>query len=604
MRSSQQCQGFVLSLKNGLARNGLAAAMIVLSGWLLLAPAIARAEVVAIRGATVIDGTGAPPMANAVVVIDGETIRAIGPAAEIPPDARVLSMEGHYIIPGLIDGHVHYRNWVGELFLNHGVTTVVDLGTLTEWIVAVKEGVDRGFIRGPRILTSGNILDSAEEQPDVFASRTARTKRSWRYKTFLEDAEEARRTVREMARQGVDLIKVYQDLDPPMLRAITAEADRLGLAVIGHSDNAFESAEAGLDGITHLWGISETCMSPGDQELFRQGGVESPYARTRPDCVARLIQDLVARNVYVNPLLSHEHKAVSDRKSDHEWEDYQLLRNPELAYIPMNARLGALSMYDRVRNYTRRYATNFPRLAELTVEDHALFRRGRENAQRFVRDFVQAGGKLFMGTDAGGGAKEVPGLSVHQELEEWVAAGLSPMEALVAATRNPAQLVGRNDLGTLEPGKLADLVILKANPLDDIRNSRQIAKVFQAGREVALGYDRNYAIPIPDPTRMELESSSYYPLPLISELSPKAVRERGPDLEIEIQGLGFLPQSTVKMDGIGLATEFIDTRTLKVRVPAQRLIGIGTRNIQVWNPPPGGGLSEGYGIVVYFAKEQ
>ncbi len=502
--------------------------VLLILGW-VLAPRVVRSEVIALRGVTVIDGTGAPPLPDAVVLIEGERIRELGKAIAIPAGARVLSLEGHYVIPGLIDGHVHYRNWLGELLLNHGVTTVLDLGNLTEWILAVQQGVKLGRIPAPRILTSGNNLESAEEEPDIFSSRAGLTKRSWRYKTFLHTPEEARSVVRRMAEQGVDLIKVYQSLRPPALSAITEEAHRLGLAVVGHTDDAFESAAAGLNAITHLWGTSETCLSPEEKKLFSKGGVESPYARMHSDCAARLIQELVARNVYLNPLLSHEHKAVSALQPDHESEDYGLLRNPDLGYIPLDARLGMLSMYDRVRNYARRYATNFPRLSELTPEDRELFRRGRENSQRFVRDFVRAGGKLFMGTDSGGGAKEVPGLAVHQELEEWVAAGLSPMEALVAATRNPAQLAGRKDLGTLRPGSYADLVVLEASPLENIRNTRKIRKVFLAGREVKLGYDRNYAIPITDPLRMELESSSYYPVPAIANLSPIGVREGAPD---------------------------------------------------------------------------
>ena len=121
-----------------------------------------------IEGGTLIDGTGAPPLSDAVILIEGRRISDVGRKGQVvyPSGARIIDARGKFILPGLINGHVHYKHWSGELYLAHGVTTVVDLGNVTEWILAQKEGIAKGKIRGPRILASGNAIHGPFREND------------------------------------------------------------------------------------------------------------------------------------------------------------------------------------------------------------------------------------------------------------------------------------------------------------------------------------------------------------------------------------------------------------------------------------------------------
>lgn len=557
-----------------------------------------------ITGGTLIDGTGAAPLPDAAILIEGGRIKAVGKAGELAPTAgaKVIDATGKFLIPGLIDGHVHYRNWVGELFLAHGVTSVVDLGNLTEWIIAVRDGINKGRIRGPRIFTSGNILDGVEDEADVFSARNASVKRSWRYQTFVRDAAEARQAARSLIAEGVDCIKVYQDLDAEELRAIVDEARKKNLAVVGHSDDVQESVMAGINGITHLWGISASALTPDKRAAYLKGELASPYAHIDPANADRLIALLVQKNVYVNPLLEHEHKPFTSWAREHEHEDFLLLQRPELNYIPLDAKLGMLSMYYRVRNYARKYGENFPRLDRLPSDAREEFRKGYKMAQEFTRKFAARGGKLFMGTDSGGGAKEVPGLAVWQEMEVLAESGIPPAQILQIATKNVADLFRIEDrVGTIAPGRFADLIILNADPLADISNIRKIDMVVKGGEVVDRSYHQDYSIPITDPTRMELESSSYYPKPVINELKPRVTVEGNTsDVVITIHGIGFIPASQVTFDDRQIECRFIDPRRLEAKIPASFFKRVGTFPVRVINPAPGGGVSEEYGFIVKF----
>ncbi len=556
-----------------------------------------------IRGATLIDGTGAAATPNSAILIENNKIAAVGQADELkaPAGTEVVDATGKFIIPGLIDAHVHYREWLGEVFLAHGVTSVIDLGNLTEWVIAVRDAINKGKMRGPRIFTSGNFLDGGDKT-EAFTNFVTRVKRSGRHKTFVKTVEEAQQAARELIAQGVDTIKVYQHLTPEQLRAIIQEARKHNLAVVGHSDTVQESVRQGINGITHLWGVSASTLPPEKHAAYLKGELASPYAHMDPVRVDELIAMLVRNNVYINPLLEHEHKAFTGWAERHEQEDHLFLQRPELAYIPVNARLGMLSMYYRVRNYARRLGENFPRLETLSAADREEFQKGYQIAQEFTRKFVARGGKLFLGTDTGGGAKEIPGLAVPQEMEVLAETGLSPAQILEAATKNNAQLFRIADkVGTLEPGKLADLIILSADPLADISNVRKIDKVMKDGQWVDTSYHPDYSIPIPDPTRMHLESSSYYPVPVIHELKPPVTVEGSlEDVTITIYGTSFMRGSEVRFNGIGIESRFVDNKRLEAVIPASLFSRVGTFPVEVVNPPPGGGVSEWYGFIVKY----
>ena len=208
-----------------------------------------------LQGATLIDVVSATKVEDSVVVMEQGRIRAVGKNGQIsiPAGSRVIDLKGKYLLPGLIDPHIHYRDWLGEILLANGITSVLDQANPTSWSLAMKEAQQKGKVRAPRFFVTGNQVDGSpiesyfEEfghmdgwisgaggdvppaERDVKYSDAGRS-----YKTYLDDPEEARREVRELVEKGVDAIKVHHKLTPQVLKAITDEAHRAGLPVVGH----------------------------------------------------------------------------------------------------------------------------------------------------------------------------------------------------------------------------------------------------------------------------------------------------------------------------------------------------------------------------------
>ncbi|MGH9902046.1 MAG: amidohydrolase family protein, partial [Pyrinomonadaceae bacterium] len=212
----------------------------------LTAPAGPQArDVTVIAGATVIDATGGPPIPGGVVVIEGDRVKAVGRKGRVrvPPGARVIDASGKYVLPGLIDIHVHYREWQGELFLAHGVTTVKDLGNPVEWIAELSRMQVGGKLRGPRIFYVGNNLDAAPPEGD--------------HHVGVAGARDGERAVRLLLDHGASAIKVRHKTAPALLREITRAAHARGAPVTGHlgRTDAAEAALAGIDGLEHCSGV-------------------------------------------------------------------------------------------------------------------------------------------------------------------------------------------------------------------------------------------------------------------------------------------------------------------------------------------------------------
>ena len=556
-----------------------------------------QAAVTVVRGGTLIDGTGRASVPNAAVVITGDRITAVGPVSQvtIPPGATIVDAEGQYVIPGLVDTHVHYRDWLGEMFLAHGVTSVFDLGDPSDWILALREASAQGTLRGPRLFVSGNIIDGLPEGDRAAMGGASAGSRNRRNRTLVDGPSAARRETRALIDRGVDFIKIYQDLRTDELAAVAEEAHRAGLAVLGHTYDTRAAAEAGLDVVTHLWGVASTLMSPDRLKAYHAGEVASPYPSLGSPDRAGLARTLADRHVFVNPLLINEHAGVNAHTLDFQIDVHRLLGDPALRYVPDDPRLGLLLMFTKVRNYATRLGS-FPPLAKLAPEVQAEFREGYKQAQGFVRDFAAAGGKLLVGSDSAG-ASVTPGLSVHHEMRLLVDAGLSPMEALRGATQYAGELVARRDgIGTIEPGKRADLVLLRDDPLADIANTQHIVSVIKDGRVVDTSYHPHYTSPIPYP--IDEFSSSYVPAPSLGEISPMSVPAGSVDLRLTVTGSGFYLTAIVLVGGEPVPTTFVSPSRIEAVVPAALLREVGTLRIVVSNPRPGGGESNGYGLVV------
>lgn len=420
-----------------------------------------------ITGGTLIDGTDRGPVKNATVVIRNQRIEQVvldGSRPPLPPGSGEIKADGKFIVPGLIDSHVHYRGWAGPLYLAHGVTTIFDAGNWTAWILAQRFAVAGSLVPGPRIFAAGGTIDG--------------TASTLPHAVKVSSEAEAREAVRRHVKNGVDFIKAYRLLSPPLLRAIIEEAHAAGLAVRGDiAVNARDAAEYGIDSLEHLSGIQIATIK--DPEMLRQletrrpdvffGTLESPAAMDRtafPD----MIRLLIAKGVALTPTLALW-RGVHPRSLEYEQEDREFVKEPRHAFIPELERRGI------VLRFAKR------------LQD-PKFKVALSNIQAFVRAFAEAGGTILAGSDS---SFSTHGLELHRELQLLVDAGLTPMQALQSATRNPARVLRKgSELGTIEPGKLADLLIVTADPLAAITNLRKIETVIRNGQILDTAYSGDF----------------------------------------------------------------------------------------------------------------
>ena len=546
-----------------------------------------------IEGATLIDGTGASPLADSVVVIAGDRIQAVGQRGSMayPQGAKIIDAEGEYVLPGLIDGHVHGMEWALELLLAHGVTTIIEPGGGSEWSLALRDGIAKGRIRGPRIFSgAGNIRGPVNpDDPYFFLDDPYYFKEnpnSTRPQSKAPSVEEAMQIVERGASLGLTWIKVY-DGATPMIKAIFEVADRHGMRKIGHTRNAREAVDFGYDMIVHTKGIARGTIK--DPEVLRRvDNAADLNAYMDFQEADRLIADMVANGIFLNPTLRSEWGWAWKEKF--QKEDFDLLfNNPGLTYIPLGTRLSIVNEYNQLSVYWARSYTPF---AELSPSEQEMKRKALQNVLEFVKRFVDAGGKLVSGTDT----LSTYGLSLHQELQILVEeVGLSPMQAILTATKYPVEFLRVEDrLGSIETGKLADLLIVEDNPLQDIRNLRKVKMVFKEGKIMDISYHPDYVIPFPA-TRPMLGSSHSFPFPLIKSLSPEVVTEGDGPLELTINGTGLIPQSIVHFKDVPVPTQFINLFQLQARIPADLLEKGGVFPVKVVNPSPAGSSTHAVG---------
>ncbi|HET7599335.1 MAG TPA: amidohydrolase family protein [Gemmatimonadales bacterium] len=417
---------------------------------------------VALVGATVIDGSDAPPRPNAVVVVRDGHIEALTGAAgfTLPKHTIQVDVRGKWIIPGLVDAHAHVAPWALDRYLGWGVTTVRDAHGVLDTILALRQRAGLGAIAAPRIFAAGAMIDG---RPPTYTDAIA-----------VDDPSDARKAVDRLSVAGVDYIKVYTRIDEPLLKAIVDEAGTFGLKVAGHLGltSATTAARAGIRSIEHMTGVPESAV-PDPSALisahyrsFWSGwtAFERSWAALDSASLARVAAELASRKVALVPtLVLHETFSRLD--------DTAVTQRPELRAVPQaeQVRWDVQGMLGR---------------AGWSAVDLAGFRRSRPKQDLFVREFRRAGGMIAAGTDAAN-QMLIPGWSEHEELALLVQAGLTPAEALAAATRNGASLLGADSLGRIAPGKVADLVVLGADPLADIHNTRAVERVMIRGRLLA-----------------------------------------------------------------------------------------------------------------------
>ena len=437
-------------------------AALFLSGLLLQGCRKSAPDGIALVGATLIDGTGGPPLTNAAIVVRHGTIEFVGPRAgfELPKNTQEVDVAGRWIIPGLIDAHTHLSpaaNWAPSRYLAWGVTTLRDVHGDLNTILSLRKRSNLGGGNTPRVYAAGAMIDGL---PATYHDAIG-----------VNAENDARKAVDRLVSAGSDFIMVYTHVDAALLRAIVDEARAFHLSVTGHlgMTDALAAAKAGISAIEHMSGVPES--SSQDQKAmfaahyrgFFQGWTasERSWAELDSAALARVAARLAEQKVTIIPTLIL-HETVS------RLDDPSVLKDPALADVPAEQQ----KEWD---------VSSLVARAGWTGTDFASFRRSRPRQDLFLRIFAAAGGRIAVGTDASNELL-VPGYSEHREMELLVRAGLSPREALRAATRNGAVLLGVDSLGLLAPGKAADLVVLTKDPLADIRNSRAIQSVMMRGR--------------------------------------------------------------------------------------------------------------------------
>ena len=403
-----------------------------------------RSDMIAVVNGMLIDGTGKPPVPNATVVIENGKIIGAGPRAQVkfPKRAKIIDAAGKTILPGLWDMHAHFEQveW-GPIYLAAGATTVRDVGNELEFITTVRDAIANGRGLGPRILAAG-VVDG--DGPLALGVER------------VSNAEQAKEWVDRYHDLGFQQIKIYSSMKRDNVAAVAAEAHRLGMTVTGHIPegmNAYEGVDAGMDQINHVQYVADIMrkLLPPDAKrvdrLEAVGNIDlnSPEAQ-------RAIAFLKSHRTVIDPTLV-------------VFEGFTVGPDRTLASLE-------------------------PGVAKVAPELAVQFAGGgvppeyREDIRKMFSKYVaivgalhRAGIPIVAGTD-----QSVPGYSVYREMELYVQAGFTPMEAIQAATIVPARVMKLDgELGTIEAGKRADLILVDGNPLENIHNIRNVKTVITGG---------------------------------------------------------------------------------------------------------------------------
>jgi imidazolonepropionase-like amidohydrolase len=389
----------------------------------------AATSIIAIVGATLIDGRSGPAISDSVVLVRGERIEAVGPrsSVKLPPEAELVEAKGLTLLPGLIDSHFHIDgdDPLPALYLSHGITSLRDPG---QWIEAY-DAARKATAPVPRLFLCGPHLDSP---PPAYPADSY----------IVRDADETRLAVNRFVDDGASAIKVYFRLPLALIKVAIETAHSRGVPVMGHLEivDARDAIKAGIDGIEHATSFGTSLLPLRDAEKYRQAVLANNNARSEgryqvwnsidlnTEQAKALFKLIVDRGVVVSPTL-----AVFERQpGDKDTTD---------------------------------------------VHVHAF-----KQMEAFVGLAKKAGAKIVVGSHS-----DVPhakrGWAYQRELELLVDSGLTPMEAIVAGTIENARYFHIEDrLGSVEPGKIADLVLVEGDPLKDIANMRHVKRVMLNGK--------------------------------------------------------------------------------------------------------------------------
>jgi imidazolonepropionase-like amidohydrolase len=398
------------------------------------------------------------------VVLNKNRIDSVGPTktSRTPRNAPSVNCRGLYLIPGLWDMHVHlfFGDWFPRaeqislpLFVANGVTGVRDMGSELDVIQNARNEIEAGRLLGPRILSSGPMLDGPKPR---FPSSIAVT-----------TPEDGRRAVDDLKMRGADFIKLQSLIPRDAVFAIADEAKKQEIAFEGHVPDAVKASEmsnAGMKSFEHLIGIFEG-SSPLEDDFLKGEKTEGKFLSSYDSARASELAALLAKNqTWQCPTLVWERGGNLIDVTDFS-------KDARAKYVPASWKEKTW------KKFINQVETEF------NTDDLETRKKFIAKELEVVQLLHKAGVPFLAGTDTPPGVYIFPGFSLHEELQRFVAAGFTPLEALQTATINPVRFWGMEDqLGTVEKGKLADLVLLNANPLEDIANTQKINGVIVNGR--------------------------------------------------------------------------------------------------------------------------
>lgn len=478
-------------------------ALAVVVGVLALDAATAADPTLAVRNVTVIDGLGSPPKPGMTVIIEESLITSIVPAgrAVLPDETPIIDGTGKFLIPALWDMHVHVANLAGSslttdvilpMFTAYGIAGVRDMGGDFDRIRRVRIEMRQRRVEGPLIISPGPFVDGPQPATPIVLP--------------VSTEEDARIAVGHLVERGVDFIKIQSGLSRDAWRAVIKEARRNKMVFAGHVPEAVSASDVVGSGQRSIEHVSPAL--PGDAGLLLACSRREDELRREMAAINAALNTSAADRTELRRRTEAMQQAMFDtydaaratalfRRMMKEkvvsvptliWSQTQLprARDDLAADVPMQAlpaplRTGWLAARRRAVETTgdERFAHN-ARIAKGSID--------------FVRQMHETGVTVLAGTDSFS-ALVVPGYSLHQELELLVSAGFSTTSALQSATRDPARYFGQaGERGTIEKGRIADLLLLDADPLADIRNTRRIA-VFIKGGDVLTRADLDSLLP-------------------------------------------------------------------------------------------------------------
>jgi imidazolonepropionase-like amidohydrolase len=422
-----------------------------------------------LTGARIVDGTGRAPIEDGAIVFEGDRILSVGPADTVlrPPDSQVIDAQGKTIIPGLISAHSHLGLCQGvigprpenytrenvqhqlERYERYGVLTVMSLGVNKDVLYEWRNEQREGKLGGADIFTADRGLGVRLGAPPF---------------PLLEDqvyrpnsVEEARADVRASAARHPDMIKIWVDdlfgtsvkMAPEIFREVIEQAHAI----------ADEAHQRSFKVAAHIFYLN-------DAKALLEAGV---------DVIAHSVRDQLVDATFIQAMKTKG--AVYIPTLDLDESQYIFAEQPGWMQDPFFTQAVDMALLRRWKSplYAKEVQTN-----PNTVKNKAAAVIGQRN----VKTLFDAGVKVAFGTDSGAMPTRIQGFAEHRELQLLVQAGLSPMDALVCATKNSAEIIGASDRGTLETGKKADFLVLNGNPLDDIRNTTRIDRIYHRGRLV------------------------------------------------------------------------------------------------------------------------